>query len=173
MSDTLHVTMIRGALRQRHLPAVANQLDVTIPVLEAFASGANLAPGLLAGLAQLLAKCPAPQNIPAVPKGKIMRLTARAIKVTLVLDGKELADPGSPTRVTLQIVAGGRTVTADIAAKSVRKARALITEHGADQVAVLIQGKLDGSVVAEAGLVAQLKTPKVANTTTGNMEIAR
>jgi hypothetical protein len=41
-----------------------------------------------------------------------------------------------------------------------RKAKATIAEHGADQVALILQGKLDGNAVMEAGLVAQPKTPK-------------
>jgi ribosomal protein S3 len=52
-------------------------------------------------------------------------------------------------------------VTADVAAKAIRKAKATIAEHGADGVALLVQGKLNGSnEVVEAGLVAQVKAPK-------------
>jgi ribosomal protein S3 len=48
-------------------------------------------------------------------------------------------------------------VSADINAKSVRKAAATIGEHGPDGVAVIIQGKLVGDTIAEAGIVAQPK----------------
>jgi hypothetical protein len=92
-----------------------------------------------------------------------IKLTARALKCTLILDPAELAALPDPigSRVTIQIsVAGNRTVTADIAAKSLRKARAVIAEHGADKVALIVQGKLFGdNAVTEAGLVAQLKGP--------------
>ena len=94
-----------------------------------------------------------------------MDLTARSLKCTLVLDASEVAALGEPTtpRVTLRISVAGRTVTADVAAKAVRKARAAITQHGRDGVAVLIQGKLNAdNAIEEAGLVAQPKTPAAA-----------
>ena len=99
-----------------------------------------------------------------------MRLTARALKVTLMLDAQELAALPEPTsaRIVLQIaIAGGRTVNADIAAKALRKAKATIAEAGVDGVVCIIQGKLlaDGAIEG-AGLVAQPKTPKAA--TQGN-----
>ncbi len=63
----------------------------------------------------------------------------------------------------MRIQVDGRTVTADIAAKSLRKAKAMIAEHGADNVATIVQGKLAaGDVVLEAGFVAQVKVPKAA-----------
>jgi hypothetical protein len=100
-----------------------------------------------------------------------VHLNARAIKVTIVLDPSELARlavPEGQPRVTLSIrvggeisVGGARIVTADIAAKSVRKAQVAIREHGAAGVAVILQGKLVADdQIAEAGLVAQVKTPR-------------
>jgi hypothetical protein len=64
-----------------------------------------------------------------------------------------------PPRVSLHVrTADGRTVTADIAAKAVRKAQATIAEHGSDGVAALLQGKLGrDDVLLEAGLVCQVK----------------
>jgi hypothetical protein len=60
-------------------------------------------------------------------------------------------------------VADGRMVTADVAAKAVRKAQAVIAQHSAAGVAAFLQGKLgNGDVLLEAGLVAQPKTPKPA-----------
>lgn len=147
------------------------ELGVQLPVLEMFVSGgANLAPELLAGLSRLLEppkqNTPAPpnKNIPApIPPRNSMKLNARALKVTLVLDAAELAalpDPAT-ARVMLQIaVAGGRVVTADIASKALRKCKATISESGADNAARIVQGKLtDGNVVVEAGLIGQVKTP--------------
>jgi hypothetical protein len=92
----------------------------------------------------------------------MIRLTARSLKCTLVLNAAELAAQADPvgTRVVLAVEVGGRTLAADIAAKSLRKAKATIAEHGADHVALILQGKLDGNAVMEAGLVAQPKTPK-------------
>jgi hypothetical protein len=44
----------------------------------------------------------------------------------------------------------------DFAPKAIRKAFNAITEHGADGVSALVQGKLArGDVIAEAGLVVQ------------------
>ena len=94
-----------------------------------------------------------------------MKLNARALKCTLVLDAAGLVDPGAVARVNLQItVAGARTFSADVASKSVRKCLTVIAEHGADNVALVLQGKLEGNVVSEAGLVAQVKTPRPVTT---------
>ena len=89
-------------------------------------------------------------------------LTTRALKCTVLLDPAEIQSlvmvDGQP-RVSLHVrTADGRTVTADIAAKAVRKAQAAIAEHGTDGVAALLQGKLGrDDVLLEAGLVAQVK----------------
>ena len=94
-----------------------------------------------------------------------MDLTTRSLKCTIVLDASEVAALREPTtpRVTLRIQVAGRTVTADVAAKAVRKARAAIAQHGREGVAVLIQGKLNaGDAIDEAGLVAQPRTPAAA-----------
>ena len=50
-----------------------------------------------------------------------------------------------------------RRVTADVATKSVRRALATTSEHGADGVSVIVQGKLVGDTIADAGLMAQPK----------------
>ena len=89
-------------------------------------------------------------------------LTTRALKCTVLLDPAEIQSlvlvEGLP-RVHLKVCAAdGRTVTADIAAKAVRKAQVVIAEHGTDGVAALLQGKLGmGDVLLEAGLVCQVK----------------
>ena len=90
-------------------------------------------------------------------------LTTRALKCSVLLDPAEIQSlvmvDGQP-RVSLHVrtADGSRTVTADIAAKAVRKAQAVIAEHGTDGVAALLQGKLGtGDVLLEAGLVAQVK----------------
>jgi hypothetical protein len=58
---------------------------------------------------------------------------------------------------------GNRTVTADIAAKGLRKALAGVADFGAGGGALILQGRLEaGDVLAEAGLVAQAKVPKPA-----------
>ena len=95
-------------------------------------------------------------------------LTGRALKVTVVLNAAEiLAQPvpeGKP-RVTLRIKVPDRTVTADIAAKSLRRAQATIKENGVEGCAVVLQGKLNAdNTLAEAGLTVQAKTKAEAPT---------
>ena len=87
-------------------------------------------------------------------------LNARALKCTIVLDPAEVAQlvaPDGKPRTVIAIRLPDRRVSADLNAKSVRKAVAAISEHGPDGVAVIIQGKLVGDTIAEAGIVAQPK----------------
>ena len=130
------VESIRSALRGRRLDVLAAQLCIPIPTLETFVHGrAGLAPALLASSARILARL---QNIPAaIPRNNTMKLTARAVKCTLMLNASELTDPGSSTRAMLEISVGGKIFTADIASKSVRKCRAVIAKHGADCVLLI------------------------------------
>jgi hypothetical protein len=115
----------------------------------------------MAGLARLLAAPPIKSTPAPIPRMNTMKLSARSLKCTLVLDPGGLSDPGSSsTRVALEISFGGRSYTADIATKSLRKFRATIAEHGAANVVCLIQGKLDGNTITEAGIVAQVKLPR-------------
>jgi|SRR5581483_4156722 len=88
-------------------------------------------------------------------------LTAKSLKVTLVLNPAEvltLSAPDGKPRCIVRIDVAGRTLTADLNAKSVRKAIATIRESGAENVACILQGKLEArDVLAEAGLSAVLK----------------
>ena len=54
----------------------------------------------------------------------------------------------------------GWRVTADLAAKSVRRAIAMVREHGPDAVAAIVQGRLVGSEIAEGGIMVQPKVQK-------------
>jgi hypothetical protein len=87
-------------------------------------------------------------------------LNARALKCAIVLDPAEVAQivasDGKP-RTVIAIRLPDRRVSADLNAKSVRKAVAAISEHGPDGVAVIIQGKLVGDAITEAGIIAQPK----------------
>jgi hypothetical protein len=92
--------------------------------------------------------------------------TARKLKVMLVIDPAPfialgwIAD-GAASRTAITVDAGGRRIAADIATKAVRKAVAAIAEHGAEGVALLLQGNLlADDVLADAGLMAQVKVPK-------------
>jgi hypothetical protein len=87
-------------------------------------------------------------------------LNARALKCTVVLDPSEVAHlvaPDGKPRVAVDIRLPDRRVTVDIAAKSVRRALAVIAEQGPDGVSVIIQGKLVGDTITEAGIMAQPK----------------
>jgi predicted O-methyltransferase YrrM len=58
----------------------------------------------------------------------------------------------------VRVQVAGRAITADLNAKSVRKAIATIRESGADNVACILQGKLEANdVLAEAGLAVKVK----------------
>jgi hypothetical protein len=81
-------------------------------------------------------------------------LTAKKLKVTLVAELLTVPAVDGVPRVILGVQLPDRTATADVAAKSVRKAQATIRASGADGVAVILQGALN------AGLSAQPKAPK-------------
>ncbi len=91
--------------------------------------------------------------------------TARKLKVTMVLDAAPFAAPravpdNAPARIDITISVGGRTVSADLATKSVRKAVKTLTEHGPDAVVLIIQGVLASNErIEEAGITAQVKVP--------------
>jgi hypothetical protein len=87
-------------------------------------------------------------------------LNSRALKCTIVLDPTEVAQivaPDGKPRVVIDIRLPDRRVSADLNAKSVRRAIAAIGEHGFDGVAVIIQGKLVGDIITEAGMFSQPK----------------
>jgi len=65
--------------------------------------------------------------------------------------------PDGKPRTVIAIRLPDRRLSVDLNAKSVRKAVATIGEHGPDGVAVIIQGKLVGDAITEAGIVAQPK----------------
>ena len=53
-------------------------------------------------------------------------------------------------------------LSAELNAKSVRRALATIGEHGPDGVSVIVQGKLVGDTITEAGIFAQPKAKPAA-----------
>jgi hypothetical protein len=86
--------------------------------------------------------------------------TARKLKVTAVLDAAPFRNipESAPPRIELAIALDGRTIVADIATKSARKAVKTLSENGADNVVLLIQGVLTArDKIEEAGLVANVK----------------
>jgi len=90
-------------------------------------------------------------------------LNAKSLKVTLVLSPAEMlslsAPDGKPRCIVRVNVAGQRTLTVDLNAKSVRKAISAIKEHGVEGCAVVLQGKLNAdNTLLDAGLSVQPKT---------------
>jgi hypothetical protein len=97
-----------------------------------------------------------------------LKTDAKKLKVTLVLESASFVQMGVPPdsvppRTTIAVNVGGRTVTADIATKSVRKAVKQLLEHGAPNVTLILQGTLAANnSIEEAGLVAQAKAQPAA-----------
>jgi len=92
-------------------------------------------------------------------------LNARALKCTIVLDPAEVAQLAAPDgrpRFVIDIRLPDRRVSVDLNAKSVRKALATISEHGPDGVATIIQGKLVGDLITEAGIITMPKPATAA-----------
>lgn len=92
-------------------------------------------------------------------------LTAKSIKVTLVLNPAEVEALVAPEgrQFRTKILAGGSMLDVPLSGKGVRKAIAVINELGAENVAVIIQGKLrlgGALAVEEAGILAQPRAKK-------------
>ena len=93
-------------------------------------------------------------------------LTANQLKITVVLRPEELltipAPVGTP-RIVLKIKLPDRTISADIASKSLRRAQTTIRDLGNENVACLLQGNLIANdVISDAGLSVQPKVKKQA-----------
>jgi hypothetical protein len=105
----------------------------------------------------------APRPMAVAPPGVLM---PTKIKLDIKLNPRDLlglrAGDGLGARLTLRIAAPGGALTADIAAKTLRRAQGTIRENGVDGVFAVVQGELVGACVMGAGLNAQVKTPKVA-----------
>jgi hypothetical protein len=103
------------------------------------------------------------------PKEKPMSqliVNARTIKVTIPLDPAAVATlptPEGQARSKLIINCEGKIYNADIATKSLRKVKITIAANGAENVFVMVQGKLKGGEIVEAGITAQMKGPKTAD----------
>ena len=96
----------------------------------------------------------------------MLKLSAKTLKATVVLDPAELAGltvPNGLKSFPVSLAVAGRTLKAELNPKTVRKCLAQIAETGPDGVALVLQGKLEAvDRLAEAGLTAQIKTPKPA-----------
>jgi hypothetical protein len=87
----------------------------------------------------------------SMPSGVVVTVAPMPVVVTVVT-------------VTIAVVAMVAVVitvaVADIATKSLRKAKSTIAANGAEHVFAMVQGKLKGNEIIECGLVAQVKAPK-------------
>ena len=95
-----------------------------------------------------------------MPANATINLTARSLKCTVVLDPAALAGatvPDGVPRVTVRVTVDKRTVSASVNSKSLRRAIATIGETGPENVALILQGKLVGETIEEAGLSAMPK----------------
>jgi hypothetical protein len=86
-------------------------------------------------------------------------VTARAIKISAPLDPAAVGALPIPDgeRTDLAVNCDGKLYTASVATKSFRKVKTAIAANGAENMFVMIQGKLKGSEIIEAGLTAQVK----------------
>ena len=124
-------------------------------------------PAARAALASRQATAPPPASarITSPRSDGRLSLNAKSLKATAVVDGVDLirfeVPAGSPP-IEFTINAQGRKVTGRFNAKSLRKAVTAVNEIGADGVAVVIQGRLAGGVLEEAGISITVKPPKPA-----------
>jgi hypothetical protein len=97
----------------------------------------------------------------------MLTVTARSLKCVAVLDATTVLNvecpEGGSARTLLTVRLPDRTLTADLASKSIRKVQAAIDQYGVEGVAVVLQGRLAagnaGDQLVDAG-IAQAKAPK-------------
>jgi hypothetical protein len=85
-------------------------------------------------------------------------ITARALKVTAVVDAAEVAKLAAEgPRVAASVEVAGFGLAVDFNGKSLRKVQEAIRVLGAESVAVIVQGRLspERDAILEAGIVAQ------------------
>lgn len=92
-------------------------------------------------------------------------MLAKSLKASISLDTADLLAASEKIqnavgKLTLTITVSGRTISAEVATKSLRKCLAVLNEAGADGAVVILQGKLERDTLVEAGVVAQAKAPK-------------
>ena len=127
-------------------------------------------PGSSASVAsgQALTVAAAPGSNQVVPEidgmGNMeLKLESCSLKASVVLNPAALVGvevPNCLSKVTLHVAVPGKTIVAEVNAKSLRKTVAAIAEAG-NGVAVVLQSKLEeGNRLTKAGIAAPPKTPK-------------
>jgi hypothetical protein len=97
------------------------------------------------------------------PVATQLTVITKALKVTAPLDAAEIAalpTPDGQARTHLAISCDGKLYRAEVATKSLRKVKTTIAANGVENMFVMVQGKLKGNEIAEAGLTAQVKAAK-------------
>lgn len=94
-----------------------------------------------------------------------MILESKTLKVTALVDPAAIAGivvPNGASKFPVKIRVAGRTLSADLNAKSLRRCVTAVNATEPDSVAVIIQGRLENDTIVDAGIVAQPKAPKPA-----------
>ena len=103
------------------------------------------------------------RQAPPVRDG-LLDLTARSLKLTIVLDPAQLMAvtvPEGSGPLPFAVAVGGRRVTGQLNPRTLRRVLNTLVEHGPEKVAVVLQGRLEtGVVLAEAGITAQVRVVK-------------
>ena len=87
-------------------------------------------------------------------------IMVKAVKVTVPLSPESvltLAAREGQQRVKFVVNFDGGSLSVDIAAKALRRAQKAISENGGENTFCMIQGRLKGTEIMEAGLVAQAR----------------
>jgi len=103
-----------------------------------------------------------PAQVPQRKETIVVSIKIKALKITAVVPPADLkpVPPGADVVLALE-VGDGMKATAKLNPKSYRKALATVTELGAENVAVIVQGQMTRSgVIESAGIVAQPRKPK-------------
>lgn len=89
----------------------------------------------------------------------LLKATAKALQASATLDPAAFVGVTVPyvPKVPIAIGYPTGTVMAELNAWSLRKVVALVAEVGADAVSVVVQGKIEGAALVEAGISAVLK----------------
>jgi hypothetical protein len=89
----------------------------------------------------------------------VMSVAVKAIKVTVVLDPQALRLASAGADVILEVTTeGGIRARVQLNPKSYRKALDAIREHGPDNVAIILQGRMvKAGEIVDAGIAAQPK----------------
>jgi hypothetical protein len=99
-----------------------------------------------------------PMSSTTATKDQPLTLSVRSLKITTVLPADALAAlkvPDGQPRLTLTIEVGDARYSVDLSAKALRKAVSSVRSLGPENCAALLQGRLDGSKIIDAGLTVQ------------------